>query len=187
MIGDGVPASLKLERPIRPSTSRYFIRCYGKAGGWWTLEHFQAARPALESLLIMPGKWWPSGTTTFPIPSLFSQARPKCEHSCGKTARFRTLARWVDLMLFLPGCDNQRAGVIVGGSYVSFTPNPASGIPTLDPFLWDNGTMTDLGNLGGTFNFAQCINNRGQIIGMSSSPGILLPMRSAGKTAGCKI
>ena len=72
-----------------------------------------------------------------------------------------------------PGCDNQRPGVIVGQSYVGFTPNPASGIPTLDPFLWDNGTMTDLGNLGGTNNLAQCINNRGQVIGMSTLPGDL--------------
>jgi probable HAF family extracellular repeat protein len=69
------------------------------------------------------------------------------------------------------GCDNHRPGVIVGGSYVSFMPNPASGIPTLDPFLWDNGTMTDLGNLGGTFNGAQCINNRGQVIGGATLPG----------------
>jgi probable HAF family extracellular repeat protein len=67
-----------------------------------------------------------------------------------------------------PGCDNQRPGVIVGASYVSFTPNPASGIPTLDPFLWDNGKMTDLGTLGGTFGFAQCANNRRQVIGLSS-------------------
>jgi probable HAF family extracellular repeat protein len=70
-----------------------------------------------------------------------------------------------------PGCDNQRPGVIVGQSYVSFTQNPASGIPTLDPFLWDNGTMTDLGNLGGTNSAAQCINNHGQVIGISSLPG----------------
>jgi probable HAF family extracellular repeat protein len=72
-----------------------------------------------------------------------------------------------------PGCDNQRPGVIVGASYISFTPN-TSGIPTLDPFLWDNGTMTDLGNLGGTNSGAQCINNRGQVIGMSTLPGDLV-------------
>ncbi len=66
-----------------------------------------------------------------------------------------------------PGCDNQRPGVVVGASYISFTPN-ASGIPTIHPFLWDNGTMTDLGSLGGTDSEAQCINNRGQVIGMST-------------------
>jgi probable HAF family extracellular repeat protein len=70
-----------------------------------------------------------------------------------------------------PGCDNQRPGVIVGSSYTSFTPNPATGVPTADPFLWDNGTMTDLGNLGGTNSFAQCVNNRGDVIGNSNLPG----------------
>jgi probable HAF family extracellular repeat protein len=70
-----------------------------------------------------------------------------------------------------PGCDNQRPGVIVGTSYTSFTPNPSTGIPTQDPFLWDNGKMTDLGNLGGTFNFGQCANNRGDVIGQSTLPG----------------
>lgn len=69
-----------------------------------------------------------------------------------------------------PGCDNQRPGVIVGASYTSFTPN-ASGIPTIHPFLWDNGTMTDLGSLGGTDSEAQCINNRGQVIGKSTLAG----------------
>jgi probable HAF family extracellular repeat protein len=71
-----------------------------------------------------------------------------------------------------PGCDNQRPNVIVGASYVSFTPNPASGIPTLDPFLWDHGKMTDLGTLGGAFGFAQCANHRGQVIGDSSVAAI---------------
>jgi probable HAF family extracellular repeat protein len=69
-----------------------------------------------------------------------------------------------------PGCDNQRPGVIVGGSYISFTPN-ALGVPTIHPFLWDNGTMTDLGSLGGLHAEARCINNRGQVIGFSTLPG----------------
>ncbi|NYF53959.1 hypothetical protein [Tunturiibacter gelidoferens] len=70
-----------------------------------------------------------------------------------------------------PGCDNQRPGVIVGQSYTSFTPNGTSGVPTLDPFLWDKGTMIDLGNLGGTSSGATCINNRGEVIGESNLPG----------------
>jgi probable HAF family extracellular repeat protein len=70
-----------------------------------------------------------------------------------------------------PGCNNQRPGVIVGGSYTSFTPNASTGVPTVDPFLWDNGTMTDLGNLGGTMSGGQCVNNRGEVIGNSNLPG----------------
>jgi uncharacterized membrane protein len=46
------------------------------------------------------------------------------------------------------GCDLQRPGTIVGSSYTSFTPNPNTGVPTQDPFLWDNGLMIDFGNLG---------------------------------------
>jgi len=64
--------------------------------------------------------------------------------------------------------------VIVGASYTSFTPNADSGVPTIDPFLWDNGTMTDLGTLGGTHGEAQCINNRGQVIGWSNLAGELI-------------
>jgi probable HAF family extracellular repeat protein len=45
---------------------------------------------------------------------------------------------------------------------------------TQDPFVWDNGKMTDLGNLGGTFAFAQCTNNRGEVIGQASLPGDLV-------------
>ncbi len=38
--------------------------------------------------------------------------------------------------------------------------------------LWENGTVTDLGNLGGTMNnFAVDINNQGQVVGQSDLPG----------------
>jgi probable HAF family extracellular repeat protein len=70
-----------------------------------------------------------------------------------------------------PGCNNQRPGVIVGSSYTSFTPNKNTGVPTQDPFLWENGKMKDLGNLGGTVSFGQCANNRGEVIGLSKLPG----------------
>jgi len=67
-----------------------------------------------------------------------------------------------------PGCNNQRPGVVVGTSYTSSVPNDSTGVPTQDPFLWKDGKMIDLGNLGGLLNFAQCANNRGEVIGMSS-------------------
>jgi probable HAF family extracellular repeat protein len=75
----------------------------------------------------------------------------------------------------LPGanCDNQRPGLIVGGSYTSFTPNDTTGVPTANPFLWKDGKMMDLGNLGGTMSFGQCANNRGDVIGLSDLPGDL--------------
>jgi probable HAF family extracellular repeat protein len=69
------------------------------------------------------------------------------------------------------GCDLQRPNTIAGESYTSFTPNPNTGVPTQDPFLWDNGVMIDLGNLGGTMSFAQCANNREEVVGSSNLPG----------------
>ncbi len=73
----------------------------------------------------------------------------------------------------LPGasCSGQPHDVVVGASYTSFTPNPSTGIPTVDPFLSENGAMTDLGTLGGTFGAAQCANNRGEVIGASNLAG----------------
>jgi probable HAF family extracellular repeat protein len=62
---------------------------------------------------------------------------------------------------------------IVGASYTGFKPNPGTGLPTLDPFLWRDGVMTDLGTLGGTIGNAQCANSHGQIIGNSDLFGDL--------------
>jgi len=36
-------------------------------------------------------------------------------------------------------------------------------------YLWDNGTVTDLGDFGGGVNFARDINNQGQIVGYSKN------------------
>jgi probable HAF family extracellular repeat protein len=65
-------------------------------------------------------------------------------------------------------CSNPQPSVVVGMSSVNDTPNALTGIPTVDPFLWDHGQMTDLGTLGGAWGSAQCANTRHQIIGASS-------------------
>lgn len=63
------------------------------------------------------------------------------------------------------------SGQIAGSSYIDDNPNPDTGIPTLNPFLWQNGQMLDLGSLGGTLGFVYHMNNHGQVIGESFLAG----------------
>jgi probable HAF family extracellular repeat protein len=65
-------------------------------------------------------------------------------------------------------CSHPPEGLVWGTSTTSTVLNPDTGVPTRAPFLWDHGKMTGLGTLGGTFGFAQCANNRHQVIGVSS-------------------
>ena len=64
-------------------------------------------------------------------------------------------------------------GQIVGQSYINSTPNPGTGIPTIDAFLWENGSMRDLGSLGGTLSTTTAFNNRGELVGSSNLAGDL--------------
>ena len=70
----------------------------------------------------------------------------------------------------LPEAMNER-GQIVGQSYTSSIPNPGSGIPTIDPFLWQNGKMVDIGGLGGTWGVANFISSSGKVVGASDLYG----------------
>jgi len=65
---------------------------------------------------------------------------------------------------------NER-GQTTGSSDTNFVPNVTTGLPTADPFLWENGKMIDLGSFGGTLGFGDMVNNRGQVIGVSDLPG----------------
>jgi probable HAF family extracellular repeat protein len=62
-------------------------------------------------------------------------------------------------------------GQIVGDSFISATPNPATGQPDQHVFLWEKGTMQDLGTLGGTFSGAAALNEAGQVAGASTIAG----------------
>jgi probable HAF family extracellular repeat protein len=56
-------------------------------------------------------------------------------------------------------------GQVAGISYTSSTPDPHTGIPPIHPFLWENGSMVDLGTLGGTIGIGNALNNLGQVVG----------------------
>ena len=78
----------------------------------------------------------------------------------------------------LGGNDSQaifinEGGQIVGNSYTNTTPNPSTGVPTVDPFLWENGIMLDLGTLGGTSGAPSAFNDRGDVVGNSNLAGDL--------------
>jgi probable HAF family extracellular repeat protein len=73
-------------------------------------------------------------------------------------------------------------GQVAGYAYTNTTPNPLNslcaqlfvqGVPTVDPFFWENGTMIDVGTLGGVCGFATDLNNRGQVVGVSDLAGDL--------------
>lgn len=65
-------------------------------------------------------------------------------------------------------CLNEH-GEAAGISYVNSTPNPVTGLPTAEPFLWTKERgMIDLGSFGGVWGGACPLNNRGQVLGTSS-------------------
>ena len=68
---------------------------------------------------------------------------------------------------------NER-GQVAGWSFISTHINPSTGLPTFEPFLWENGTMQDLGTLGGTIGYPYGLNNRGQVIGGSNLAGDII-------------
>jgi probable HAF family extracellular repeat protein len=65
---------------------------------------------------------------------------------------------------------NER-GQITGQSYTNSMPNPVTGIPTADPFFWEDGRMVDVGTLGGTSGSPTALNNRGEVVGQSNLAG----------------
>ena len=63
-------------------------------------------------------------------------------------------------------------GQVAGISYTNTTPNQTTGIPTQDPFFWEQGNaMADTGTLGGTLGYPTSLNNKGQVVGQSNLAG----------------
>jgi probable HAF family extracellular repeat protein len=58
-------------------------------------------------------------------------------------------------------------GQAAGVSFTNSIVNPETGIPTVDPFFWENGQMVDVGTLGGVFAVLSGLNNNGQVTGTS--------------------
>ncbi len=71
-----------------------------------------------------------------------------------------------------PNLVNQR-GQVAGFSYTDNVPTATAGLPTLHPFLWEEGKgMIDLGTFGGTQTASvNGLNEHGQVVGGSYLPG----------------
>jgi probable HAF family extracellular repeat protein len=62
-------------------------------------------------------------------------------------------------------------GQITGASFTTTTANATTKMPTQHPFLWDHGTMLDLGSLGGTNGLPASLNDAGQVVGAMDLAG----------------
>lgn len=73
----------------------------------------------------------------------------------------------------VPGiiCQAQPRNFVVGASFVDDNINASTGLPTIDPYLWKEGKMIDLGTLGGTIGSGTCSNSQEEIIGQSNLSG----------------
>jgi probable HAF family extracellular repeat protein len=60
---------------------------------------------------------------------------------------------------------------IVGQSFIDSAPDPATGSFTIHPFFWENGTMSDMGTLGGTYAEPFGLNSRGDVVGQAYLSG----------------
>jgi probable HAF family extracellular repeat protein len=68
--------------------------------------------------------------------------------------------------------DINDSGQVVGVSFTNSIPNPTTGIPTFDGFLWENGKMTDIPDpLGGTQVSPLYLSNKGQVVGSANLTG----------------
>jgi len=71
------------------------------------------------------------------------------------------------------GINDRGHAVGASGSCAAFDPEIGAPLQPLHALLWQNGTVTDLGNLGGTMNnVAFILNNQGQVVGTSGVPDL---------------
>jgi len=79
-----------------------------------------------------------------------------------------TLGNGTDSMAFYVNEEGQ----VAGQSFTDTTVNASTGLPTMHPFLWENGKMKDLGTIGGTLvQQIAGLNAKGQVPGAMNVAG----------------
>jgi len=76
-----------------------------------------------------------------------------------------------DISAWAIGINNHGQIVGVSGNCVSPNFNAPGATTPQHAVVWQHGTVTDIGTLGGSFIFPWAINSRGQITGQASPPG----------------
>ena len=74
----------------------------------------------------------------------------------------------------LPGTNNSGvSGINAQGTVIGVSENglvdPVINFPDLEPVIWKNGSIIDLGTFGGDFGQANAINSRGQVAGFATN------------------
>jgi probable HAF family extracellular repeat protein len=117
------------------------------------------------------GRGQATGAAATPTPDPFS---PICIFDCFVGHTFLWQDGVATDLGALPGTNNSGVGAmnahgVIAGVSENGLVDPVINFPELEPVVWKNGSIIDLGTFGGTFGQANAINDRGQVVGFATN------------------